>query len=297
MPQESKDLFGDRMKGYEQREAGRRSMDSLPLCIRLDGICFSKLTKKLSRPVSEEMHSVMCDITKALVKRSGAVIGYTQSDEISLILYTPKQGSQLYFNGKYQKLCSSLASLAGGLFERYKNRIPNLTMTEDPATFDCRAWEVPNIVEAINTLVWRELDCTKNSVSMLSRCFFSHKQLDHKGRADMMDMLHSKGINWARYSPAFKRGSYIVRVRRRLSINDVLNKLQNVDSDTRAKISQEILKNGSPERTSLEICNLPPISKIENRYDILLRTINLQEYKELCSLADLYDTGEKEDVK
>lgn len=297
MSKKGKDLFGDRMKMYEQREAGRKAIPSLPICIRLDGICFSKLTKGLTRPFCIEFHEVMCDITKALVKRSGACIGYTQSDEISLILYNSNINSEPYFGGKYQKLCSSLASLAGGLFERYRNRIPGLRMTEDPATFDCRAWDVPNIVEAVNSLVWRELDCTKNSVSMLTRCHFSHKEMMNMGRADMMDMLHSKGINWAESDPRFKRGSYVIRIARELSDGELSYLLEGKSEELKLRIQKDWDDNGNPTRTFIETTTLPPISKIENRYDILLRTMSLHEYKELCSLADSYDIGEKDNVR
>ena len=47
------DVFGDRMKDYEQKEAGRKFLPMLPICIRLDGKGFSKFTKKMNRPYDE----------------------------------------------------------------------------------------------------------------------------------------------------------------------------------------------------------------------------------------------------
>ena len=44
------DEFGDRMKLYEQAEAGRTALPMLPVCIRLDGKTFSNFTRKLNRP-------------------------------------------------------------------------------------------------------------------------------------------------------------------------------------------------------------------------------------------------------
>ena len=49
------DALGDRMKGYEMVEAGRRFMPLLPVIARSDGKCFSKFTKVLARPFDERL--------------------------------------------------------------------------------------------------------------------------------------------------------------------------------------------------------------------------------------------------
>jgi tRNA(His) 5'-end guanylyltransferase len=43
------DNLGDRMKAYEQMEAGRRFLPLLPVCARLDGKSFHRLSKDLQR--------------------------------------------------------------------------------------------------------------------------------------------------------------------------------------------------------------------------------------------------------
>lgn len=96
---ESKDLFGDRMKMYEGIEAGRSFIPLMPVCIRLDGKAFHNWTKGLERPFDESFRSIMVETTKYLVDETCAVMGYTQSDEISLILYSNKIESQIYFDG------------------------------------------------------------------------------------------------------------------------------------------------------------------------------------------------------
>lgn len=37
MSKNKNDIFGNRMKEYEQVEAGRKSLRYLPVCVRLDG--------------------------------------------------------------------------------------------------------------------------------------------------------------------------------------------------------------------------------------------------------------------
>jgi tRNA(His) 5'-end guanylyltransferase len=79
------------------------------------------------------------------------------------------------------------------------------------AAFDARAFNVPNLDEAANALLWREIDATRNSVSMAARHYYSHKQLHGQGRADQMDMLMAKGVNWNDYPAFFRRGTYLKR--------------------------------------------------------------------------------------
>ena len=45
------------------------------------------------------------------------------------------------------------------------------------ALFDCRVWQVPTLEEAANTLLWREFDATKNSISMAARHYYPHEAL------------------------------------------------------------------------------------------------------------------------
>jgi len=83
------DDLGDRMKEFESAEAGRRLMPLLPICIRLDGRSFSRYTAKLNKPFDIQMSGIMVTTTKLLVDETNAAMGYTQSDEISLVLRQP----------------------------------------------------------------------------------------------------------------------------------------------------------------------------------------------------------------
>jgi len=78
------DNFGNRMKEYE-RLFGNQFMPFLPVCMRIDGKTFSKWTKGLERPYDKRLTDLMVATTKYLVAETGALMGYTQSDEISLV--------------------------------------------------------------------------------------------------------------------------------------------------------------------------------------------------------------------
>lgn len=206
-----KDDFGNRMKAYEKQEAGRRFMPLLPVYARIDGKGFSKFTKGLERPYDERMSRCMIETTKYLVKETNALIGYTQSDEISLAWYSDSVDSQIFFDGKIQKMVSVLASMATVKFnDMILDILPE--KSDRFACFDARVFQLPSKMELTNTFLWREQDATKNAISMAARAHFSHKELHGKSGSEMQEMMWNAGTNFNDYPAFFKRGTFVQRV-------------------------------------------------------------------------------------
>jgi tRNA(His) 5'-end guanylyltransferase len=132
------------------------------------------------------------------------------------------------------------------------------------AFFDCRVWSVPTLVEAANVFVWRELDATKNAISMAAQHYFSHKQLQGKHGNEMQEMLFSNhGVNFNDYPSFFKRGSYLRRVKRLVKFTaEEIDKLP-------PKHEARFDSNLHVERHVVERVELPPIPKIVNKVDVL----------------------------
>ena len=101
------DDLGDRMKRYE---GGDTFMPLLPVLVRLDGKNFSNFTKGLERPYDERLSKLMVATATVLAEETNAAIAYTQSDEITLVLFSSCFKSQIYFNGKASKVISILAA-------------------------------------------------------------------------------------------------------------------------------------------------------------------------------------------
>lgn len=266
MPVNEKDQFGDRMKLYEGMEAQRRLMPRLPVVIRLDGKCFSKFTKGLKRPYDERMSRLMVETTKALVAETNALMGYTQSDEISLVLYSDSEKSQIYYDGRIQKMVGDLAAFATGVFNRLLPFYIPEKVSSDPLVFprfDCRVWNVPDKVEAVNSILWREQDATKNSISMAARSVYSHKQVDGKKGCEKQEMLFAKGINWNDYPAFFKRGSFIQkRVVKKKFTTEEMKKLP---PKHEARVNPDL----TVERTVIEEVDMPKFSSVLNRVEVV----------------------------
>lgn len=253
------DKLGDRMKLYEQMEAGRKLMPGLPICIRVDGRAFHTFTRGMKRPYDPEMSSAMIYTMKKLVEETDACIGYVQSDEISLVLSDQKAPM---FDGKIAKLNSVIASMATAYFNEY---IHNKTSYYDKplAFFDCRCWNVPNRIEAVNNILWREFDATKNSISMAARSVYSDKQLLGKHSAEKQDMLMEKGINWNDYPTYFKRGTYARRVVTTRKFTD--EEIENLPENHEARKNPDLMIT----RSSIETIEMPVFSKVINRTEVI----------------------------
>lgn len=209
------DALGDRLKTFERIETEARFPPNNYLYVRIDGRSFSKFTKGLTRPYDTRLSSLMQLVTASLVKEFNAVIGYTQSDEISLIINNTYEKSCI-FEAKKQKLISTIASFTAAVFNAH---LASVIPEKDPLvtgkypSFDCRIFPVTTASEATNAILWREHDAIKNSVSMSAHHHFSHKELQGVNTAVMKDMLKTKAsVIWEDYPKFFKSGSYFKRV-------------------------------------------------------------------------------------
>lgn len=210
------DEFGNRMKAYEAVEASRVLPGDLPIYARIDGRSFSGFTRGMRRPFDARMSAAMIGTAKRLVQDTHARIGYTQSDEISLVWLADAPGSEPLFGGKVHKLTSVLASLAAATFQyeirqHFDEADASLLCCALPH-FDCRVFSLPSKIEATNALLWRALDARKNAVSMATRSAYSAKQMHGADQSDMRAMLTAKGIDFESYPTFFRRGTWVRRV-------------------------------------------------------------------------------------
>lgn len=239
------DDLGCRMKEYYEQIPKTKLMRRCPVIIRIDGKAFHSFTKGFKRPFDDVLIESMQQTMKYLCENiQGCVLGYHQSDEISLILVDyQKLTSAAWFDYEVQKICSIAASMATMAFNKllYK-KIDDYANTDEVladlyedvqsdkekiqryfsalkdalmkgAMFDARCFNIPK-EEVTNYIYWRQLDATRNSIQMVGQANFSHKELHGKSCNQIQDMLMTqKGINWNDFPIYQKRGSCCVKER------------------------------------------------------------------------------------
>jgi tRNA(His) guanylyltransferase len=213
----------DRIKEYYEGRTKQYLMRRMITIIRLDGKGFSKYTNGLEKPFDNGFSDDM-DATAVYLCENiqGAKFAYTQSDEISVVLTDfDNLETSAWFDYNVQKMVSIAASLATAKFNQLRAfrklhetgasySSENKVRRQELAHFDARVFQVPSINEMVNVMIWRQQDCTRNSISMAASANFSHGQLEGVSGADKQEMLFSeKGINWNDYRPKFKRGTVI----------------------------------------------------------------------------------------
>ncbi len=238
--------LGDWCKFLEKNFSNELMIPTLPVIIRIDGNNFSKWTKGLKKPFDADLTNLMVETTKFLVQETNAVVGYTQSDEITLILYSNDRKSSIYNDGKKQKILSKLTGKCVTFFNTERPKyLPN---HDKLANFDCRVYQTPTLHDATIQLLWRENDATKNSISMLAQSLFPHKDLQKLNGNEMQDkMMLEKGVNWNDLEVRYKRGTYVKRIKT------------------------------SKPFTSEEISSLPPMHKARKNPDLVIERSIIKE--------------------
>lgn len=238
-----KDSLGNRMKENYENRAKTKLLRRMPVIIRLDGRAFHSFTKGFAKPFDARLMETMQETTLELCKSiQGCVFGYTQSDEITLVLVDyAALDTDAWFDYEVQKLCSISAAMCTLIFNRlfarkvnefikknsdvvrdketYGNvaeQVEKLMTTYKKAVikgglFDSRCFNVPK-EEVVNCVLWRQRDCERNSVSSLAQTHFSPKELHGKKSNQMQDMLMEKyGINWNNLEIPQKRGTAVIK--------------------------------------------------------------------------------------
>ena len=227
-----RDELGKRMKLFYEGIPKTKLMRRTPVMIRIDGKAFHTFTRGFNKPFDEVLMKAMQETMKYLCKDiQGCVFGYTQSDEITLVLVDYQTlTTAAWFDYEVQKLSSIAASMATMVFNKeFKKAVEefdieagnfakNIDQLEvyykalnQGAMFDARCFNVPK-EEVTNFVYWRQLDATRNSIQMVGQANFSHRELQGKSCNQIQDMLHEqKGINWNDFSIAQKRGSACIK--------------------------------------------------------------------------------------
>ena len=222
------DQLGQRMKTFYEQVPKYKLYRRTPVAIRIDGRAFHTFTRGFQKPFDEVLGNAMVRTMEYLCQNiHGAKLGYTQSDEITILLtdYDTLE-TDAWFDYEVQKICSIAASMATLAFNKYFAEEVNayfeqheegsfstqayfntlFKAVEKGAMFDARCFNIPK-EEACNLVYWRQLDATRNSVQMVGQANFSHNELQCLSCDMIQDKLFAeRGINWSEFETRWKRG-------------------------------------------------------------------------------------------
>jgi tRNA(His) 5'-end guanylyltransferase len=167
-------------------------------------------------------HSMQATMQYLCEHIQGCVLGYTQSDEITLVLVDYQNlNTDSWFDNNIQKMVSVAASMATWKFVDAMSSFMYLSNQNNPSVyeaalnkgvaFDCRAFNVPR-EDLLNCVLWRIKDCVRNSKQSFGQAHFSHKELHKKNTGEIISMVKEKtGIVWGDLPTRFKYGTFCVK--------------------------------------------------------------------------------------
>ena len=124
----------------------------MPVIIRIDGKSFHTFTRGFNRPFDDILIKSMQETMKYLCENiQGCVLGYTQSDEITLVLIDYQNlNTAAWFDYNIQKCASVSASMATMAFNKfYRKNLDQLEITSPVLTLAYqRAWERGGMFDA-----------------------------------------------------------------------------------------------------------------------------------------------------
>ena len=199
------DDLDKRMRVYETAR-DQAVVPGVYIVVRLDGRGFTRLTKEVHQfeaPFDVRFRDMMLDTAEHLMCCGvRAVYGYTQSDEISLLLH-PHDGT---FSREVRKLLSILAGEASARFSLNLGSI---------GCFDSRLCELPTVDAVVDYFRWRNEDAHRNALN--AHCYWLLREQGQSATnagaamigqsvADKNELLFQHGINFNNLPDWQKRG-------------------------------------------------------------------------------------------
>lgn len=166
-------------------------LNKLPVIITINGRNFNKITSLLEKPFDNLFSEILIITTQKLCSEiDGAIFAYQYNDEITIIaLNDQNQDTMPWFDNKIQKIVSITSAIATLQFNTAAST-SGLNLIGSPI-FSCQSFVVPNISEAINTIIYKQQSNFYNSVQ--SACFYELLKLYDKNT--IKDMLLNMNID------------------------------------------------------------------------------------------------------
>ncbi|MCI0572816.1 MAG: tRNA 5'-guanylyltransferase [Myxococcaceae bacterium] len=175
--------------------------------LRMDGRGFSHFTEgRYEKPFDASLHALMVQTTRALVEDFQALYGYTESDELSILL----RPDAVPFDREVEKLVSLSAARAAATFS---------VGASTPATFDSRVWLGASVEDVVDYFRWRQEDAAR--CALHGWCYWTLRKEGMDVREATMtlhgasveakhELLHARGIHFPQLPAWQRRGTGVL---------------------------------------------------------------------------------------
>ena len=204
----------ERIETYQQA-SDHKLLGRVPLIICINGRNYSKQTELLDKPYCPKFaDAILSTMLRVCEEIDGAFFAYQFNDEIMVIARNDQSlETATWYKNNLQKICSATASIATLHFSQMASATELNMMTP---TFTSNVFVVPNITDAINTVIFKQQ--YNFFLSIQFACFY--ELLNKYDRNTIISMLaglsvdekisllqQECNIDFNNYPMAFRRGS------------------------------------------------------------------------------------------
>lgn len=131
----------------------------------------------------ELLQDLLFKVSKKLYIKYDPNLIYTFQNEINVIFYYNDQGNYIY-DGNINKMLTSMSSYVS-------TELTKLFLLENIKVdlyFSAQFVEFDIDYEVLNYLVWRQMDCKRNTITLLYKCMFKDEFLDGTKNVEKMSI-------------------------------------------------------------------------------------------------------------
>jgi len=214
------------------------------ITLRFDGNNFSNIIPRLKKAgfleqgFSTTFAKIIQGATKKVMEKFNAISGFTQSDEITIIINKQvTDGATHTFSGRRDKLETLGASIISTHFVRELSKIKELPDNID-VLFDARMAVWDTLEDAFEVILWRAYDCSVNGVSTAVANFGALPNVRKDNTGAKLAWLVSN--NKLPLDPHEAYGTLFVKIKKQLK---AINRITNEEIDITRGIIDVVLGN------------------------------------------------------
>ena len=232
-----------------QHEANYFLDEDKYIIAHIDGRSFSTMIKnKFERPFDKIFIDAMNRTAAWLCTQvCGCIFAYVQSDEITLIIRKNTDQSNVFFNARGCKMQSIIASMATCKFNQIMmlnslngikpiinpinpiinpydllNNVKECIENHPLYQFDCKVWNVDTANDAMAWILFRNIDCVRNSKQQTAQTYITHNRLLNMSADAQIELLkNEQGIDWYSFDDGMKYGRFIKHIDKSFEYNGI----------------------------------------------------------------------------
>lgn len=165
------------------------TIKSKQILSHLKSISLSNLSFDEKRMQITELNDILIDVCKSIYITYDPHLIYSYHNEINIVFFYKENGNYLY-DGNINTLLTNLVSYTT---LKMNNKLQKINDLKE-VIFTGKFVEFDNDYEILNYIIWRQINCKRNTLSLFYKCLYKNKDIDNIKITEMQNILHEKDI-------------------------------------------------------------------------------------------------------